>query len=1295
MEVLLKVIKKQLIILLSVLLVFSFIPSAAFTTELPEEAVNTIPPQERVLANIEETPASVTSFDEEAAGEETGLQEGVEGEIEFEEPDLVMPDIEGSVLDEAKAGLFILGAEGASAEEIQSRAEEGDVTLADAFPDPSFREYVKIIIYGDINCPDETVIDDVALTAIENRPRLTLSNRGIYSLEGIEYFKNLTELSCHGNKLSSLDISANKKLTILNCSTNPLGSIDVSNNLELQTLKCTNIGLTSLDLSQAPQLLDLTCDSNMLGTIDVSVCPGLQSLNCGSTGLTSLDLSSNPALQTLKCGWNQLTTLDLSNNPLLTNLSCQANRIISIEGLSGLNLTECSASGQSIVVPITESISTGFSYESILTYPIADDLSFRFFQSFAEYDEITQRFLSNSASFANYVSQYGSNKIEGRAKFEIGIYTVEFKDWDGTLLKSESVNYGSDATPPADPTREDHRFIGWDKPYTNIVGNTVIQARYADKYDPTRLTMREAFPDDGFFSYVKREVLQDESIGDDTILDDAMVALIRAHTDIVFAKLTVYGLEGLQYFSALESLDVSQNNIYEIDVSANTMLSKLDCGSALISELDVSKNPLLEELICNNNSLSEIDVSNNPALKTLVCFYNNLSSLDVRSNPELRVLHFSNNQVSEIDVSNNLLLEELVFYDNQVSVLDVGVNTALEELWCSDNQIEVLDVSTNTALTHFECSNNQIEVLDVSTNTKLDDFWCDGNLLTEINVDNNTLLKEFNCSGNPITELNLDNNTVLKTVWCGATKLNSLDVSDHPTLRDLLCESSELTYLDITNAPHILQIDCSENRLLSVTGIGTSLSSVSLQAYDQRVTIPVIHAESGPYAYESVEAYFLNPGFDLTLDQADTYYDETTNRFLVDDFGEDDFELSDGMYNISGTIAFEIATYAVDFWNWDGALLKTDIVPHKGDATPPEVPEREGYRFVDWDTPYTNIVANTMVLAQYATWTDPTGLTLLEAFPDDAFRAWVKEEVLGDATLPDDTKIVGVYADDIKNRIDVEVPNLGIHSLQGIEFFVSAEELDCSSNYLTNLDLRGNTVLDDLDADDNMLLTIIGLSQLTPSDFSAEDQAIEVPTIPRVSRSFAYESDTTYPLETGFDMVISQATALYDSATELFLTNKLNTVDFSSTNSTYTINGTITFGADEHVVFFVDWDDTVLKADTVAHGQDATPPEAPQREGFTFVGWDTPHTNVTESTAINALYEQIPVNPVDPANPTTPGDGSADSNKKIGSGTDTTAAGKGPVPSTGDSLLVLFALLAFIALLGSATVVYAAIKRKS
>ena len=65
--------------------------------------------------------------------------------------------------------------------------------------------------------------------------------------------------------------------------------------------------------------------------------------------------------------------------------------------------------------------------------------------------------------------------------------TVKFYDWDDTLLKSEEVPYGQDATPPADPTRTGYIFDVWSPGYTNVIDDVVTYAQY--NYAPLEPTI--------------------------------------------------------------------------------------------------------------------------------------------------------------------------------------------------------------------------------------------------------------------------------------------------------------------------------------------------------------------------------------------------------------------------------------------------------------------------------------------------------------------------------------------------------------------------------------------------------------------------------------------------------------------------------------------------------------------------------------------------------------------------------------------------------------------------------------
>ncbi|MCK9320351.1 InlB B-repeat-containing protein, partial [Methanoculleus sp.] len=58
-------------------------------------------------------------------------------------------------------------------------------------------------------------------------------------------------------------------------------------------------------------------------------------------------------------------------------------------------------------------------------------------------------------------------------------FTVTFKDWNGTTLKSQTTTYGGSVTPPTNPTRTGYTFTGWDdNSYTYVESNLTITAQY-------------------------------------------------------------------------------------------------------------------------------------------------------------------------------------------------------------------------------------------------------------------------------------------------------------------------------------------------------------------------------------------------------------------------------------------------------------------------------------------------------------------------------------------------------------------------------------------------------------------------------------------------------------------------------------------------------------------------------------------------------------------------------------------------------------------------------------------------
>jgi len=252
------------------------------------------------------------------------------------------------------------------------------------------------------------------------------------------------------------------------------------------------------------------------------------------------------------------------------------------------------------------------------------------------------------------------------------------------------------------------------------------------------------FPDENFRNWV---LAQD--VGQDGMLTEDEIAWM---TEIVVPGKNIASLKGIEYFTALTSLQCPFNQLTSLDVSKNTALTNLECGQNQLTSLDVSKNTALKNLYCEENQLTSLDVSKNAALMDLSCWSNQLTSLDVSQNTALIYLICEQNQLTSLDVSKNAALTELECGRNQLTSLDVSQNTALMGLSCSDNQLTSLDVSKNTALITLSCIYNQLTSLDVSKNAALMQLNCSNNQLTLLDVSQNTKLTRLVCYLNQINE---------------------------------------------------------------------------------------------------------------------------------------------------------------------------------------------------------------------------------------------------------------------------------------------------------------------------------------------------------------------------------------------------------------------------------------------------------------------------------------------------------------------------------------------------------------
>ena len=193
-----------------------------------------------------------------------------------------------------------------------------------AFPDPEFRKIV-------IDRADRDRDGKISLKEAQSLRELSACDSDIESVQGIEYFTNLTSFDCSYNRLTSLDLSKNQTLIYIDCSHNKLSRLVLPESSNISTLDCSHNELSELNVSRYILLHMLACSYNPITELDISANKYIQFVMCLNCRLTALDTSNNPSMFALWCSNNRIGQLDLSKNKALRQLMCGNNLIQSLD----------------------------------------------------------------------------------------------------------------------------------------------------------------------------------------------------------------------------------------------------------------------------------------------------------------------------------------------------------------------------------------------------------------------------------------------------------------------------------------------------------------------------------------------------------------------------------------------------------------------------------------------------------------------------------------------------------------------------------------------------------------------------------------------------------------------------------------------------------------------------------------------------------------------------------------------------------------------------------------------------
>ena len=518
------------------------------------------------------------------------------------------------------------------------------------------------------------------LTALDMSANTALRNLNCYSnqLTALDVSKNeaLVLLNCSNNALSALDVKANTALSVLYCYDNQLTALDVSKNMALEEMLCYDNKLTALDVSKNTALTILYCygnqirgtamqtfinslhsnggdptlcvytsaatDGNEINTIQVGKAKakkwtvmaydgssiadyaGIHAVAIDETNfpdynfrenwilkqtfaddnylndkeaasVTAIDISGKgittlkgiehfTALKTLNCSGNNLDAIDLSKNTALEELNCSSNILSALGVTANTKLKKLNCSG----------------------------------------NQLTALDVTKNTALTELYCYRNSIRDEGMQTLISSLHQN-----GGTLYAYDTTNDQNEMTTTnvADAKAKKWQVKAWDG--SKLVDYAGLFAVYINATN---------FPDAAFRNYVGDFDLNSNGYLTENEID--------AVTEISVPMMNITSLKGIEYFTALTTLDCNSNKLTALDVTKNTALGNLICVGNQLSALNVANCTTLYTLDCSENKLTTLDVTKNTALQMLYCNDNQLTALDMTANTSLSTLYCHGNKIT-------------------------------------------------------------------------------------------------------------------------------------------------------------------------------------------------------------------------------------------------------------------------------------------------------------------------------------------------------------------------------------------------------------------------------------------------------------------------------------------------------------------------------------------------------------------------------------------------------------------------------------------------------------------------
>ncbi len=294
-------------------------------------------------------------------------------------------------------------------------------------------------------------------------------------------------------------------------------------------------------------------------------------------------------------------------------------------------------------------------------------------------------------------------------------------------------------------------------------------------------------------------------------IDFALLTQLRKLT--LSNNININSVMDLSPLTALQRLDLSDNQLTEINLKGLNQLTHLFVENNELTALDLSDNLSLQHVEASTNKLQYLNLSQLDKLTYLALNNNQLTSVDLNGLGQLTYLYIGNNQLAALDLTDNLNLQQLFAWDNNLHHLNLSQQGKLTYLVLKSNQLTNVDLNGLVQLTHLFVDNNQLTVLDLTDNLNLQMIYASENDLQHLDLSQKEKLTRLFVDNNQLTVLDLTDTLNLQMINASENDLQHLDLSYKEKLTYLFVDNNQIRVLDLTDTLNLQQVDISSNNL--------------------------------------------------------------------------------------------------------------------------------------------------------------------------------------------------------------------------------------------------------------------------------------------------------------------------------------------------------------------------------------------------------------------------------------------------------------------------------------------------